>query len=247
MAKADDKSKAEDVAGDKIGAFPRQYDTDALPERRSAAMARYLAIVAVVEGAAILSLSFALAALMPLQKVVPMVVTGNDKGNEIIHINPASLASPTVDYVSEIALRDYVRKRYSIVGNAAEQAINWGQGSVVQLMSTPDAYKAFMAQANPEYERLRAVNTIRTVRIDSVRKLGEHNDDKGKQVFTWQVEYSTRDQQETSPMQGAAPAEQHAWVSSFDVTYEDKNVTYNDRLNNPFGVTIASVNDARRD
>lgn len=248
MARKGEAAPAQEAKeGDQIGAFPRDYDTDALPERRSAAMARILGIVAGLEAIAIISLSLALAALMPLQKVVPMVVTGNDKGNEIIHINPASLASPTVDYVSEISLRDYVRKRYSIVGNAAEQAVNWGQGSVVQLMSTPEAYKTFMGQANPEYERLRGTNTIRTVRIDSVRKLGEHKDDKGRQVFTWQVEYSTSDQQETSPMQGAAPTEQHAWVSSFDVTYEDKNVTYNDRLNNPFGVTIVSVNDARRD
>lgn len=232
---------------DKIGAFPKNYDTDALPERRTAAFARMMAIVAVVEGFAIIAQGFALAALMPLQKVVPMVVTGNDKGNEIVHINPASLASPTVDYVSEIALRDYVRKRYSIVGNAAEQAVNWGQGSTVQLMSNADAYKTFMGQATPEYERLRGLSTIRQVRIDSVRKLGDHKNEQGKQIFTWQVSYSTVDQPETSPMQGAAPAERHAWVSTFDLTFDEKNVTYNDRLNNPFGVTIVSVNDARVD
>ena len=232
---------------DKIGAFPKNYDTDALPERRTAAFARMMAIVAVVEGFAIIAQGFALAALMPLQKVIPMVVTGNDKGNEVVHINPASLASPTVDYVSEIALRDYVRKRYSIVGNAAEQAVNWGQGSTVQLMSTADAYKTFMGQATPEYERLRAINTIRTVRIDSVRKLGDHRNEQGKQIFTWQVSYSTVDQAETSPMQGAAPAARQGWVSTYDLTYEEKNVTYNDRLNNPFGVTVVSVNDARVD
>lgn len=224
--------------GDKIGVFPRDFDTDALPERRTAAFARMMTIVAVVEGFAICSLGFALAALMPLQKVVPMVVTSNDKGNEIVHINPASLESPTVDYVSEIALRNFVEKRYSIAGSAAEQAANWDVGSVVQLMSTPESYKNFQTQAKLEYARMRGESKIRSVRIDSVRKISES---------TWQVEYVTTDRVESSPMQGVTPAEQHAWVSTFTLGFEPKNVRYNDRLNNPFGVTISAVNDARRD
>src|SRR3546814_12487177 len=69
---------------DKIGAYPRDYDTDALPERRSAALARMMTIVAVTEAFALVAMGFAIAALMPLQKVVPMVITSNDKGDEII-------------------------------------------------------------------------------------------------------------------------------------------------------------------
>src|SRR3546814_3126885 len=55
---------------DKIGAYPRDYDTDALPERRSAALARMMTIVAVTEAFALVAMGFAIAALMPLQKVV---------------------------------------------------------------------------------------------------------------------------------------------------------------------------------
>ena len=240
-------SEADEPAGDRIGAFPKNYDTDALPERRTAAFARMMTIVTALQTFAIISLAYAIAALMPLQKVVPMVVTSNAKGDEIVHINPASLASPTVDYVSEVELRNFVQRRYSITGNWAEQSVNWGDGSVVQLMSTPDNFKSFMQQAKPEYDRLHAQGMIRSVRIDSVRKLGEHASPEGKQVFTWQVEYSTSDRQETSPMQGQAPAETHSWVSSYDLTYDAKNVTYSQRLNNPFGMTVVSVNDARRD
>lgn len=231
---------AEDTphAGDKIGAFPRDYDTDALPERRTAAFARMMSIVAAVEAFAIAGLAFAIAALMPLQKVVPMVVTSNDKGNEIVHINPATLDAPTIDYVSEISLRNFVEKRYSILGSAGAQAANWDQGSVVQLMSNAEGYKAFMDQARPEFMRLRGENKIRSVRIDSVRKLS---------ASQWQVEYVTSDQVEHSPMQGATPSEDHQWISTFEITFEPKNVTYNDRLNNPFGMTVKKVTDARRD
>lgn len=241
------KAKSEPTAGpeaadaapaEKIGVYPRDYDTDALPERRTAAFARMLAIICTVEAFAIAGLSFAIAALMPLQKVVPMVVTSNDKGNEIIHINPANLESPTIDYVTEISLRNFVEKRYSVVGSAGAQAANWDQGSVVQLMSTPEGYTAFMNQAKPEYTRLRGENKIRTVRIDSVRKLS---------ASQWQVEYVTSDQVEHSPMQGATPTENHQWVSTFEISFEPKNVTYGDRLNNPFGMTVSNVNDARRD
>src|SRR3546814_10368503 len=43
---------------DKIGAYPRDYDTDALPERRSAALARMMTIVAVTEAFALVAMGF---------------------------------------------------------------------------------------------------------------------------------------------------------------------------------------------
>src|SRR3546814_2754852 len=117
-----------------------------------------------------------------------MVITSNDKGDEIIRVNPTTLESPTADYVTEIQLRNYVNKRYSVVGSNAEQTINWGPGSVVQLMSAPESYENFMRTAKPEWDRLRASGMSRKVRIDSVRKIGEK---------TWQV----RSEEHTSELQ----------------------------------------------
>src|SRR3546814_7602345 len=108
--------------------------------------------VAVTESFALVAMGFAIAALRPLQKVVPIVITSNDKGDEIIRVNPTTLESPTADYVTEIQLRNYVNKRYSVVGSNAEQTINWGPGSVVQLMSAPESYENFMRTAKPEWE-----------------------------------------------------------------------------------------------
>lgn len=225
--------------GDQIGVFPKEYDTDALPERRTAAFARILAIIAAVEAFAIVALSFAIAALLPLQKVVPMVVTGNKKGDEIIHINPATFDTPTVDYVAEISLRNYVMKRYSILASQAEQAINWGQGSTVQLMSSADVYKNFMLAGKSEYDRLRAAQMTRTVRIDSVRKISDS---------TWQVEWTGTDAPDVNALNTGTPQGQaRRYVSTFDISFQPKNVRYSDRLNNPFGVTITSVNDATVD
>jgi type IV secretion system protein VirB8 len=237
-----------DPTKDKMGAFPAQYDTDALPERRTAALARMMSIVAATEAVAIVALSLSFAALLPLQKVVPMVVSSNPKGDEIIRVNPVSLSSPSVDYVTEVELRRFVKDRYEITGSASEQQIRWDQGSAVQLMSAPDVYKAFGEKAAPEAARLRAASLERSVRIDSARKLGEHLDPKtGQSVYTWQVEFVTNDTPIGTPMEGAAPSERHSWVSTFDIQYDTKNVKYGDRLNNPFGMTIVTVNDARRD
>jgi len=233
---------------DAIGAFPATYDTDALPERRTAALARMMSIVAAVEAGAIISLSLALAALLPLQKVVPMVVSSNPKGDEIVRVNPVSLSSPSVDYVTEVELRKYVRDRYEIVGSASEQQIRWDTGSAVQLISTPEVYKTFQDKAGPEVTRLRAASMTRSVRIDSARKLGEHVDPKsGKNIYTWQVAFTTIDAPQTTPMEGQPQGERHRWVSTYDVTYDAKNVKYGDRLNNPFGMTVVSVNDSRED
>lgn len=233
------KADAPAGGGDQIGVYPKDYDTDALPERRTAAFARILAIIAGIEAFAIVALSFAIAALMPLQKVVPMVVTANKKGDEVVHINPATFETPTVDYVAEISLRNYVTKRYSVLASQAEQAINWGLGSVVQLMSTEEVYKKFMDDGKAEYDRLRAAQQTRTVRIDSVRKIGDS---------TWQVEWVATDAPDANAMIAGQPqGESHSYISTFEIRFEPKNVRYSDRLNNPFGVTISSVNDARRD
>lgn len=227
---------------DKIGVYPKDYDTDALPERRTAAFARMAIIIATAEAFAIAGLAFALAALVPLQKVVPMVVASNDRGDEIINLTPSTLESPTVDYVAEIGLRNYVQNRYSIVASASQQQINWGQGSVVQLMSSPDAYKKFRDSALADMQRLRASSMVRKVRIDSVRKIGES---------TWQVEFITTDQPEEdvfgrSNAVRANPVSK-TWISTYDIGFAPRNVLYSDRLNNPFGMTVQSVNDARRD
>lgn len=225
-------------SADQIGAFPRDYDTDALPERRSAALARMMTIIAVVEAFALAAMGFALAAITPLQKVVPMVITSNDKGDEIIRINPTSLESPTADYVTEIQLRNYVNKRYAIVGSNSEQAINWGPGSVVQLMSAPETYEKFMGSAKPEWDRLRASGMSRKVRILSVSKIGEK---------TWQVEFVTTDSADATPFAPETTGQSQTWLSTFEIDFQPKNVRYQDRLSNPFGMTVTSASDARRD
>ncbi|WP_165356655.1 type IV secretion system protein [Sphingosinicella sp. BN140058] len=235
LAKGADAAPA---SADQIGAFPLEYDTDALPARRAAAMARWMTIIAVVLAFVVAAQGFALAILMPLQKIVPMVVTGNSRGDEIIRINPATLESPTNDYITEINLRNYVTKRYSIVASAAEQTINWGPGSVLELMSTPEAYGKFGMAMKADYDRLRASGMIRNVRIDSVRKIGPN---------LWQVEYMTTDQAEGAIADATLAPQSQSWVSTYAVTFEPKNVRYSDRLNNPFGMTVVDNTDARRD
>lgn len=225
-------------AVDKIGAIPAVYDTPALPVRRQAAMMRWLTIIAVTQGCAIAGLGFAFAALLPLQKVVPMVVTSGSKGDEIIRLSPVTLNEPTADYLTEISLRQYVQARYTISGSDAEQQILWGPGSAVQLMSTDAVYRDFQNAAMPEYTRMRTEGLVRSVSIASVRKLGPD---------LWQVEFKTREEAQSSPF-GAAPASTtRLWVTSFRTSYEPKNVRYEDRLTNPLGFTISAVSDARRD
>jgi len=225
-------------AADQIGAFPANYETDALPLRRLAAYSRLISTVAAIEGCAIIALSLALATLLPLQKVVPMVVTASNKGDQIIHINPLTLDAPTSDYVTEVALRDYILRRYSVIGNASAQATQWGPGSPVQLMSAPDVYEKFVTKATPEYALLRQQNMLRTVRIDRISKLGES---------TWQAEFTTTDATEANPVTPVGGSQSRAWVSTFTVTFEPKNVTYSQRLINPLGLTITDINDALRD
>ena len=220
-----------------VGAYPANYDTDALPQRRLASYARIISIVAAVEGMAIISLSLAIAALMPLQKVVPMVVTPAPKGDQIVHINPLTLDSPSAQYLTEVALRKYISDRYSIIGDANAQMTLWGANSSVQMQSSPEVYKAFIEKAKPEYEAVRGRKMIRNVRINQVSAIGEN---------TWQVEYTTVDETEQNPMTPAGPVTGNSWVATLTIKFEPKNVTYSQRLVNPLGLTVVNITEAAR-
>lgn len=223
---------------DGVGVYPRSYDTDALPHRRLAAYARIVSIIAAVEGMAIISLSLAIAAIMPLQKVVPMVVTPAQKGDQIIHINPLTLDSPNAQYLTEAALRKYITDRYSIIGDANAQMTLWGANSAVQMQSDPGVYKAFLDKAKVDYEAMRQKGMIRKVHINQVSAIGEN---------TWQVEYTTNDETEQNPITPAGPVTGKSWVATLTIKFEPKNVTYSQRLVNPLGLTVVNINEAARD
>ena len=235
---ADSKGPQAGETSDVIGAFPRIYDADALPLRRLSAYARIISIVAAVEGVAIVSLSLAIAAMLPLQKVVPLAITSNLKDNEVIHVNPLTLDSPTGDYITEVALRQYITDRYSIVANANQQSTKWAVGGPVQMMSTTKLYQDFVQKAQAQFNFIRTQNLVRSVHIERVSKLGE---------FTWQVEYTTNDTPEASPVTPVAPTQSKAWVATMEVHFTPRNVTYSQRLINPLGLLVTQINEAQRD
>lgn len=223
---------------EQLGSYPRNYDTDALPHRRLAAYARLLSVIATIEALAIVSLSLAITAIMPLQKVVPMVVTASAKGDEIIHVNPLTLDSPNAQFLTEVALRKYITDRYSIIGDANAQMTTWGANSAVQMQSTPEVYKAFIEKAKPDYEALRSQGKLRKVHINQVSAIGEN---------TWQVEYTTTDEPEQNPITPQGPITGKSWVATLAISFDPKNVTYSQRLVNPLGLTVRNITESARD
>lgn len=221
---------------DKIGAVPSSYDTDALPVRRYAALTRGLMIAVIAEGFALAGMSFAFAAIVPLQKVVPMVVSSNKMADEIIHLNPVTVGSPAGDYLTEVELRKYVEDRYSVNASPAQQSISV---NAVQMMTDQAALQDYVRKAQSEYNRLRTLNMVRNVSISSVRRLPNTD--------SWQVEYTTTDQADQPPVTGSQPVEQHSWVSTYQVTFHPQAVRYENRLVNPLGMLITASSDARRD
>src|SRR3546814_7894177 len=93
-----------------------------------------------------------------------------------------------------------------------------------------------MRTAKPEWDRLRASGRSLKGRSDSVRKIGEK---------TWQVEFMTTDSADATTFTEQAAGSSQAWVSTYEVDFASMNVTYADRLNNPFGMIVVSANDAR--
>ena len=194
-------------------------------EKRYLWTARAFAIVVAISLCCNVVLLLAIAQVIPLFRVEPYLLSFQSKEEQVYNIIPYKDDLLANKSITEAFVRSYVLQRSSIVNDLSEMEIRWMPGGPIQEMSSPVVYDEFVNKtAKRAMELVRKRGLERSVNIVTVNELGQG---------LWQVEYETKDMYPSS-----STPDINYWTASLRVTYRQKSVKFNDRLNNPIGFTV---------
>lgn len=256
--------------GDDLGRFPADVDGSPSRSRAQERALRAVSIVAIVSGMMNVALIMLVFTLFPLQKVYPYLVTFKSQDNQVVSIDPMNITAPSMQYVTEDNVRDYVVQRHSFTPIEAAMKAQWGVGSKLWTRTVPDLYQTFADPAKNETGKMMQAGFKRTVDITQVTQVA---------ADTWQVNFTTTDALPTTggtlmggsygnggvtqdqafgippqpynPQASAAPAPtlppvgKQNWVATMRVTYQPQRVTFDKRLLNPLGFTVTDYSVSR--
>lgn len=194
-------------------------------EKRYLWTARAFAIVVAISLCCNIVLLLAIAQVIPLFRVEPYLLSFQSKEEQVYNIIPYKDDLLANKSITEAFVRSYVLQRSSIVNDLSEMEIRWMPGGPIQEMSSPVVYDEFVNKtAKRAMELVRQRGLERSINIVTVNELGHG---------LWQVEYETKDMYPSSNTPDI-----NYWTASLRVTYRQKSVKFNDRLNNPIGFTV---------
>ena len=209
---------------DRLGRYPAELDVPALEGRRYLWTARAFAIGMFLSLAANVALGFALGALVPLQRVEPMLVTFRAKGDQIVRIEPFEQGTRGFDVMAEMLVREYVQVRHEVVADTGEMMHRWGGAGVMRFRSDAGEYERFARETRDLYAKLRADGITRSVTINEASRIAA---DK------WQVEFTTTDYDA-----GHAMLHETRWLATLTVAFVAQAVAFEDRYMNPLGFVV---------
>jgi len=256
--------------GDDLGRFPAEVDNSPSRSRSQERALRAVSIVAIVSGMMNVALIMLVFTLFPLQKVYPYLVTFKSQDNQVVSIDPMNITAPSMQYVTEDNVRDYVVQRHSFVPIEATMKAQWGVGSKLWTRTIPELYQTFADPARAETQKMLQAGFKRSVDITSVQQVS---------ADTWQVNFLTTDAVPTTGgsmmggsfgnggvtqdqamgippqpyAQGAVtgpsptlpPTGRQTWIATMRVAYQPQRVTFDKRLLNPLGFTVTDYSVAR--
>ncbi len=216
-----------DGGPDRLGAYPASMDAAPLEHRRNWWTAYVFATVAclsvvlnIVQGGAIITLT-------PLVRVVPMLVTFQDKGAQVVRIEPFERTMRGLELMTEQLAKEYILIRHTIVPDAKAMAQHWDDGGTIRRRSSDRVWKAFAANTAREWPELVKAGVSQTVEADgmTVLALGDR---------FYRVEFTAR------LFQDGQLQRTRRMAATMTVDYEEHRVDYRDRYVNPLGFTVTA-------
>jgi len=217
-------SSAAPAGGDRLGLYPAERDVPTLEGRRYLWIARAFAIGMFLSLCLNVVLGLAIAALSPLVRVEPMLLTFKDRSEQIVRIEPFQRGSSGFELMTEMLVRDYVLSRHEVVLDESDMRRRWGGQGLVAHRSSPEEYARFVSETAPRFDAIRQARLVRSVEIHRVSKIAEGY---------WQVAFSTRDM-----VAGADRGGVENWVASLTIAYVPREVSWEDRYMNPLGFVV---------
>lgn len=222
----------EPLADGNVGKYPSKFDIPTLQDRRYVWVARWLAVVAAVEGLAIVSLGFALMMLMPLKEIRPFLVQFAQESDVVATVYPITTEMSGFEALTQALAREYVIKRHAIVASDAEMERRWGRDGFIRLTSTEDGYKNFInGVLREDFQAIRKAGATREIKVNGVSRLPNSN----KGIFSLHVDFDV--------IEKAADGSVLRQVGAFatvDAEYRPKQIPLEYRFINPTGFTVVA-------
>ena len=249
-------SPQEEVRDD-LGEYPDNVSDQPSHQRAIERTLRAVTFVAVVSGLINVAQIMLLITLLPLQKVVPFMVTFKNQDNQVVRIEPLEVDAKSLRFATEDSVRQYVVQRHKATPDFAVMNAQWGPRSRIAAQTSLENYQKFRAAADSELKELVSRNYSRDVQINTVSLL------PGSEGI-WQVSFTTIDRSAgqviPAPSTGtfgtstsvSTPGivqqgeSRQEWVATLRVDYQPKRVQFNDRLLNPLGFTVIDYSVTRR-
>jgi type IV secretory pathway component VirB8 len=248
-------STGTDRPRDDLGEYPENVSDQPSQARAIERTLRAVTLVAVISGLINVAQIMLLITILPLQRVVPFLVTFKNQESQFVKVDPLNADPQTMRYATEDNVRQYVIQRHKVTPDFAVMNAQWGPKSRIAAQTTLDTYQKFRAAADNELKQLVSQNYTRDVEINSVTRLSDG---------TWQVGFTTVDhsagQVLPAPATGGFAASGDAsqpnvvqpgdsrqqWIASLRVEYQPQRVQFGERLLNPLGFTVTDYSVTRR-
>lgn len=221
--------QTDNTSEDKLGVYPTQYHVSALETKRARITARAFAIGLYISLALNLALTSVLFMLTPLKTVEPLLVTFNDKNEQVVRIEPFRRDMPGILLFTEKSIQEYVKIREEIVASDDEMIERWAK--YVYKRSTPDIFNEFRREYSPIWQQYRSRRLVRQVDIQTINRVGN----------SFLVEYKARDVDRNGRV-----IDEKDWTATVVVRYIPRQVDYNERYVNPLGFTVIDYSTARK-
>ncbi|MBE6463236.1 MAG: type IV secretion system protein [Alphaproteobacteria bacterium] len=205
-------------------------------EKRYLWTARAFAIIFAVSVCCNMILLYVIVAITPLYRVVPYLMSFDNKEEQIYSIIPVKNIYDQ-KYLTEIFVREYVLLRNTFVNDIDEMELRWGERGQLRELSSPGTYSKFYNEvAKPTIEKISQYNITRNIKIASVTEVGgERGED------WWQVEFRMEDM--TPALETPRVS---VWVAHVKIKYVAKKVKFGERLKNPLGFTVVDYRQVKR-
>ncbi|MHA1539011.1 MAG: VirB8/TrbF family protein [Alphaproteobacteria bacterium] len=222
------KKKKDDQPQDQLGKYPKDFDIPALEERRYLWILRVFAIAFGVSMALNIALAYVAIVMFPLKKVEPFLVTFREKDQQLVQVMPMQKTMAGFDIMTEGLIRQYLSLTEEIMPNEEVMKKRWGGVSWVAQYSAQDVYLKFNRRAMPAMKEFVERNWSRVVTINSLEQVAPG---------FWNVDYETT---VLDDLGEAVMPENQRWIASLTVTFQQRRVSYEESLLNPFGFTVTA-------
>lgn len=245
MAELTEGSKKLLLSGDKPKTEEPHFEfvTEESREEHSSKEIYFRWLSRLVVFCAIISLSFFLSAtlvifrLAPEITVEPLLIIKQNDSETMVRYEPITEKMPSAKQFMEMYIKQYVILRNTVVNDMQEMRTRWGPGGIIQYMSAPDVYSAFVGQNIDAVDKMFDNEYSSEVRIDELSKESESSP-------AWTVVFTIFNLSKNRGSSGALTLKTKRYKVSITPKFIPERRLLRARLLNPLGFTVMKYNQS---